>query len=205
MYVIAGLGNPGAEYALTRHNAGFLTIDVLCAMLNIKLTRHTHKALVGSGSLGTEKIVLAKPLTFMNLSGESVAKLVKWYKLDMDKLIIIYDDIDLPVGEIRIRPSGSAGTHNGMRSIIYSLGRDDFTRIRVGVGGPHGEKPLAAHVLSKPDEQEQRPLTEAIKNAAMAAKLIVERGVGEAQASYNRKAKSRLDNSPTEGSPGDER
>jgi len=205
MYVIVGLGNPGTEYALTRHNVGFITIDVLSEMFKLKLTHRAHKALVGSGYIGTEKVVLAKPLTFMNLSGESVVKLVNWYKLDMNKLIIIYDDIDLPVGEIRIRPSGSAGTHNGMKSIIYSLGRDDFARIRVGVGSPNGEKPLAAHVLSKPGEEEQRPLTESIKSAAMAAKLIIEKGVGEAQATYNRKAKARPNNSSTQGSSGDER
>lgn len=136
MIVIVGLGNPGAKYARTRHNVGFDIVEILAARNHIELNRLRCKAKVGEGRIGDERVALAQPQTYMNLSGESVAQLVNWYKPEPCGLLVAYDDVDLPFGRVRIRPRGSAGTHNGMRNIIYLLGRDDFPRIRVGIGRP---------------------------------------------------------------------
>lgn len=136
VYVIVGLGNPGQKYAHTRHNVGFDVIEILSQKYNIPLQRLRCKAVVGEGMIGGQRVALCQPQTFMNLSGESVVSLVNWYKPEQDQMIVVYDDVDLPEGKVRFRPSGSAGTHNGMRNIIYLLGRDDFPRIRVGIGRP---------------------------------------------------------------------
>ena len=139
MYVIVGLGNPGEKYAHTHHNVGFDVVTLLADRLGISLNKTKCKAKLGEGRVGSERVVLAQPQTFMNLSGESVVELVNWYKVDMEHLIVVYDDIDLDPGRVRFRAKGSAGTHNGMRSIIYLLGQDDFPRVRVGVGhAPQG-------------------------------------------------------------------
>ena len=139
MYIIVGLGNPGDKYAHTHHNAGFDTLTLLADRLGVSLNETKCKAKVGEGRIGGERVVLAQPQTFMNLSGESVVELMNWYKVDFDHLVVVYDDIDLEPGRVRFRAKGSAGTHNGMRSIIYLLGRDDFPRVRVGVGhAPQG-------------------------------------------------------------------
>ncbi len=139
MYIIVGLGNPGDKYAHTHHNAGFDTVTLLADRLGVSLNKTKCKAKLGEGRIGNERVVIAQPQTFMNLSGESVVELMNWYKADMDHLIVVYDDIDLEPGRVRFRAKGSAGTHNGMRSIIYLLGRDDFPRVRVGVGrAPQG-------------------------------------------------------------------
>ena len=134
MYLIVGLGNPGAKYQFTRHNTGFNAVEVLAQRLEIRLDKLKCKARIGEGRLGDERVVLAQPQTYMNLSGESVRELLNWYKCPLEHMIVIYDDIDLPPGRIRIRAKGSAGTHNGMRNIIYQLGRDDFPRVRIGIG-----------------------------------------------------------------------
>ena len=139
MYIIVGLGNPGDKYAHTHHNAGFDTVTLLANRLGVSLNKTKCKARLGEGRIGNERVVLAQPQTFMNLSGESVVELMNWYKADMDQLLVVYDDIDLEPGRVRFRAKGSAGTHNGMRSIISLLGRDDFPRLRVGVGrAPQG-------------------------------------------------------------------
>ena len=138
MYIIAGLGNPGKQYAQTRHNVGFDTIDILADKYNISVDTKKHKALCGKGMIEGQKVVLAKPQTFMNLSGESVRELVDFYKIDPEEeLIVIYDDISLEPGQLRIRPKGSAGGHNGIKNIIAHLGTQVFKRVKVGVG----EKP----------------------------------------------------------------
>ena len=156
MYVVVGLGNPGSKYEHTRHNAGFDVVTLLADKLDIKLDKLKCKAVYGEGRLAGEKIILAQPQTFMNLSGESVVALVNWFKVDMGHLIVVYDDIDLPLGRLRVREKGSAGTHNGMKSIIYLLGRDDFPRVRMGVGAPPPDWDLADWVLSRYDTPELR-------------------------------------------------
>lgn len=156
MWMIVGLGNPGREYARTRHNVGFDVIDVLSDKLNAQVNRSMMHGLVGDGFVGGEKVMLVKPQTFMNLSGQCVSELVSFYKVPMERLLLIYDDIDLPLGKVRLRLSGSAGTHNGMRSVIGLLGRQDFPRLRVGVGArPEGWE-LADWVLSHYATQEER-------------------------------------------------
>ena len=135
MFIIIGLGNPGRRYENTRHNIGFITVDQLAEKHGIRINKIKHKALVGEGIISGHKVLLVKPQTYMNLSGQSVREVVAYYKPKLSNLIVVYDDVDLPMGRIRIRPSGSAGTHNGMRSIIYDIQRDDFPRVRIGIGG----------------------------------------------------------------------
>ena len=135
MKIIAGLGNPGREYENTKHNVGFLTIDILAEKYGIKVNKIKFKGLVGEGMIGGQKVLLVKPQTYMNLSGQCIREVMAFYKLDPEDLTVIYDDIDLPMGNLRIRKKGSAGTHNGMRSIIYDLQEDGFPRIRIGIGG----------------------------------------------------------------------
>ena len=156
MHIIVGLGNPGREYARTRHNVGFDVIDVLSEKLDIPVNRSAMHGLTGSGLVGGEKVLLVKPQTYMNLSGQCVAELAGFYKIDMSGLMIVYDDVDLPLGKVRLRASGSAGTHNGMRSIIGLLGRQDFPRLRVGVGKKPEGWELADWVLSHYQTEEDR-------------------------------------------------
>ena len=136
MYVIVGLGNPGRKYMHTRHNVGFDVVEVLSQKYDIPMHKLRCKAVVGEGTIRGQRVALCQPQTYMNLSGESVVQLVNWYKPEHDNLIVCYDDVDLPEGLLRFRPKGSAGTHNGMRNIIYLLGWDDFPRVRVGIGRP---------------------------------------------------------------------
>ena len=147
-FLIVGLGNPGEQYKHTRHNVGFDVVEILAQKLGIKMNRHRFRAEVGEGTYEGMKLVLARPQTFMNLSGQCVTELVSWYKPEMDHLLLVYDDIDLPLGKLRMREKGSAGTHNGMRSVIGLLGRQDFPRLRVGVGKKPEGWELADWVLS---------------------------------------------------------
>ena len=169
MYIIVGLGNPGKQYEATRHNVGFIAVDEIAKRLNIKMDRLRFKAIVGEGRIGGEKIVLAKPQTFMNLSGQSVVELMNYYKVPHENLIVIYDDIDIEAGKLRIRHKGSAGSHNGMKNIIYLLGFDDFPRIRIGVSKPRPRQELASFVLSKFDKDEIPRMIESIETAAKTA------------------------------------
>lgn len=156
MHIIIGLGNPGREYQRTRHNVGFDVIDVLSEKTGIALTKSAMHGLIGEGFWSGEKVVLVKPQTYMNLSGQCVTELVSWYKPPMENVLVVYDDIDLPLGKLRLRANGSAGTHNGMRSVIGLLGRQDFPRLRVGVGSrPEGWE-LADWVLSHYQTEEER-------------------------------------------------
>ena len=174
MYLVVGLGNPGPKYQRTRHNTGFCVIEVLSQQLNIPLSKSMCKARLGEGHLGEERIVLAQPQTYMNLSGESVVQLLNWYKCPHSNLIVVYDDIDLPAGSIRVRPKGSAGTHNGMRNIIYLMGADDFPRVRVGIGKPPEGRELMDYVVSGYDsEAERKTAFDAFLRAAEAVKTIV--------------------------------
>lgn len=186
MYIIAGLGNPGRKYEGTRHNVGFHTIDLLAHRNNIKVNKLKHKALYGEGMIDGKKIILAKPQTYMNLSGQSLFDMVQYYKVSSENIIVIYDDIDIPLGSIRIRPKGSAGTHNGMRSIIYQLQTDCFPRVRIGVGRPQNENiELADFVLSGFSKDELPHIKDAIERAASAAEIIVTKGVNEAMNKHN--------------------
>lgn len=188
MYVIVGLGNPGREYADTRHNAGYMALDMLADSFDIDICRHNFRSVYGEGHIGSEKVVLAKPETFMNNSGFAVRDLVNWYKVEPGHLIVIYDDADIPVGTLRIREKGSAGTHNGMKSIVYQLGFDSFPRVRVGIGGAaHG---MVGHVLGSFSEDERESVRKALSDAAKAAELIVRGNISEAQAQFNHKGKN---------------
>lgn len=183
-YVIAGLGNPGKKYATTRHNVGFLTLDSLAKESGIPITKIKHKALIGEGRIGGKKVVLVKPQTYMNKSGESVQELVSFYKIPLENLVVIYDDIDLDPGRLRIRKKGSGGSHNGMRNIIRLLGDDEFPRIRIGVGRPE-QQDLASFVLSQFQEEEKRDVADTIEKASKAAKTIVSEGLDVAMNLYN--------------------
>lgn len=184
MYMICGLGNPGRLYEKTRHNMGFVTIDILSDKFNIPLNKLKFKALYGEGTIGGEKVILVKPQTYMNLSGEAVRPLVDYFKIPMDKLLVVYDDIDLPLGRTRVRRGGSAGTHNGMRSVIYQLQKDDFARVRIGLG-PHGDIPLDRFVIGRWTDEERPVLGMACLRAADACAAFVEHGVEEAMQRFN--------------------
>lgn len=186
MYVIVGLGNPKTEYKNTRHNIGFDVIDVLADKYNIVTEIRKHKAFCGKGFISSEKAVLAMPQTYMNLSGDSVREIVNYYKVDIEKeLIIIYDDVDLDVGQLRIRKKGSAGGHNGMKSIIGQLGTENFTRIRMGVGAKPKGYDLADYVLGHFSKDEREIMDGSIIKATEAVKVIIEEGVDMAMNRYN--------------------
>ena len=186
MHIIIGLGNPGKEYHRTRHNVGFDVIDVLSEKLGIALTKIDMHGLIGEGFVGGEKVILVKPQTYMNLSGDCVQRVLHFFKTPPEHLIVMYDDIDLPVGALRIRASGSAGTHNGMRSVVACVGSENFPRIRIGVGeAQRGE--LKDFVLGKPGKAALQTLDEVYQRAADAAQLIIAGRIGDAQARYNKK------------------
>lgn len=190
MYIIAGLGNPGKQYAQTRHNVGFDTIDILADKYNISVDTKKHKALCGKGMIEGQKVVLAKPQTFMNLSGESVRELVDFYKIDPEEeLIVIYDDISLDVGKLRIRAKGSAGGHNGIKNIIAHVGGSVFPRIKVGVGEKPPKYDLADYVLGHFSKAEQELMEEGYKDAVKAVEMIVSGDISGAMNEYNRKKK----------------
>jgi PTH1 family peptidyl-tRNA hydrolase len=186
MIIIAGHGNPEKDYAGPRHNAGFMTIDALASKYGIDVGEKKHKAIIGKGAIEGHKVILAKPQTFMNNSGESLRELVDYYKPDIEtEVIVIYDDITLDVGGIRVRKKGSAGGHNGMKSIIAQLGSDAFPRVRIGVGAKMEQQDLAAHVLGKFAPEDRRVMDAVFDAAADAALCIIEHGVTEAMNRYN--------------------
>ncbi len=186
MYLIAGLGNPEKKYDATRHNIGFETVDLLSHKLGIKLTKLKHKALWGDGFVGSEKVIIAKPQTYMNLSGESIRDIAEFYKIPTENIIIICDDINLDTGRIRIRPKGSDGGHNGLKSIIYQLADDGFVRIRMGVGAPRDERyDLADYVLGKFSKEEIELLTKTANTVVEAVECIIKNDVATAMNRYN--------------------
>ena len=182
MFIIAGLGNPTLQYEGTRHNVGFDVIDILADKYNISVDAKKSRAYIGKGVIEGQKVLLVKPQTYMNLSGESIRGLVDYYKIDTEQeLLVIYDDISLAPGQIRIRKKGSAGGHNGMKSIIRHLGGDTFPRIRVGIGGErHPGQDLADYVLGHFPKEELVLINEALDKLAEAVKLIVTDEIGEA-------------------------
>ena len=185
VYLLVGLGNPGREYRDSRHNAGFMVIDRLAAVLGVKLTRVQNRALTGSGIMGEAKIVLAKPQTYMNLSGESVSGLLRFYKIPHENLIVIHDDIDLPFGVLRMRPGGGSAGQKGVQSIIERIGTQDFPRLRFGIGRPAGSKGGAGYVLNHFHAEEQKELPFLIDAAAAAVRLFVTDGLEAAMNRYN--------------------
>ena len=188
MYVIAGLGNPGLRYARTRHNVGFCAVDVLADKYNIKVNAEKFKGLVGNGIIEGERVALVKPMTYMNLSGECVRAVMDFYKLEACSLIVIYDDIDLDPGRIRVRAKGSAGGHNGMKSIVQHMGTQEIARVRIGVGARPAQMDLADYVLSRFGPEEAEIVETAIGQAAQAAAVIVGEGVQAAMNRFNGKA-----------------
>jgi peptidyl-tRNA hydrolase, PTH1 family len=188
MIIIAGLGNPGKEYENTRHNAGFMTIDKLAKEYGIDVSEKKHKALIGKGVIEGQKVILAKPQTFMNSSGESLRELTDYYKPDIaTEVIVIYDDITLDVGSIRVRKHGSAGGHNGMKSIIAHLGTEEFQRIRVGIGEKPPKMDLADWVLGHFPKEDKEHLEDGLKDACDAVLLLLNKEPDEAMNRYNRK------------------
>ncbi|MCR4691761.1 MAG: aminoacyl-tRNA hydrolase [Lachnospiraceae bacterium] len=191
MYLIAGLGNPGREYEHTRHNCGFDVIDILSQKLMIPVSGREHKAFVGKGYYEGNKILLVKPLTYMNKSGESLRELTDYYNIDPEtELIVLYDDIDLDPGQLRIRKSGSPGGHNGMKNIVALLGTRDFTRVRIGVGAKPAGWDLADYVLGHFSGQDREAVLQAFEEAADAVLTILTEGADKAMNRVNAKKKT---------------
>jgi peptidyl-tRNA hydrolase, PTH1 family len=186
MWLIVGLGNPGLQYAHTRHNIGFDTLDTLAGRYSFELRGKRANSLIGEGQIAGQRVALVKPQTFMNLSGQAVSALRSWYKIEPARdLLVIYDDMDLPFGRLRFRERGSAGTHNGMRSIIGQLGGNEFPRLRVGIGQPPGKMDAAAYVLSRFSKDEQVQLRELLDRSADAVELVLREGLTAAMNRYN--------------------
>jgi peptidyl-tRNA hydrolase, PTH1 family len=187
--LIVGLGNPGREHSTTRHNVGFRTVDRLAGTLDLAFTRQRFEAFVASGARGGRKVILAKPQTYMNLSGGSVAALVRFFQVPLDRLLVCADDIDLPLGKVRLRPFGGSGGHRGMRSIITALGSQTFARLRIGVSRPPGAMQAADYVLQDFDRQEQAEVEAAIARAAEAVLTFLDDGLESAMNRFNGDAK----------------
>ncbi len=192
MYLIVGLGNPGSKYAGTRHNMGFDTIDELVEKHRISSDGVKMKGMSGRGIIGGERVILLKPMTYMNLSGEAVRAWLDYYKLDPEEdLIVIYDDVDQEPGRMRIRKKGSAGGHNGMKSIIQHIGTSSFPRIRIGVGAKPAGWDLADYVLGHFSKEDRKVVDEVIRDAADAVEMIISEGVDEAMNRYNSRGKEK--------------
>lgn len=183
MYIIAGLGNPGKEYTGTRHNVGFDTLDCLAEKYNVKLNKLKFNSVYGEATINGEKVMLVKPVTYMNRSGIAINEIINFYKIPVENLIVVYDDIDIPVGTLRIRPNGSPGTHNGMKSIIQHVG-GNFPRIRVGIGR-NPDMDLADYVLQRFSSEDKDKITPIMEKAAEAAIEIIENNVDIAMQKYN--------------------
>ena len=194
MFLIAGLGNPGKEYEKTRHNAGFCALDVLSEKYNISVKENEHKALVGKGYIEGMKVLLVKPQTYMNNSGEALRAICDYYKIDPEtEVIVLYDDISLDVGMLRIRDKGSAGGHNGIKSIISHFGTQNFMRIKIGVGDKIPQMDLADHVLGNFQKEDVDTMKESFKKAAEATVMLLEGKLPEAMNIYNRKPEKKAD------------
>ncbi len=184
MHIITGLGNPGRKYENTRHNLGFITVDRLAEEHGISVTKSKHKALIGEGRISGQKVLLVKPQTFMNLSGEAVRAVMDYYKEPVENLLVIYDDADIPAGAVRIRKKGGAGTHNGMRSVVSCLGDDGFARIRIGIG-TQDDRDIVDHVLGGFTREEADVMREAVLTAVSAVECMLSEGIDIAMNEYN--------------------
>ncbi len=186
MYIIAGLGNPGAKYENTRHNVGFMAIDALAKAHGINVSKLKYKALIGDGKINGEKVILIKPQTFMNLSGTAIGEAVNFYKCEPQKLLVIYDDLDIGLGSIRIRKKGSAGTHNGMRSVVGVLGTQDFPRIRIGIGD-FGKKDIVDFVIGDFSKSERETIEDTLSEVTKAIECFISDGIDLSMNRYNKK------------------
>lgn len=184
-YLIVGLGNPGREYRVSRHNIGFMVVDCLCSRMEISVNRLQAKALTGTGIWEDKKVVLAKPQTYMNLSGQAVGQLLRFFKLPVENLLVIHDDLDLPLGTLRMRPDGSAGGQKGLISIIEALGTQQFTRLRVGISRPPGRMSPADYVLQSFSKEDQGVLPIVLQRAADAVQVFVAEGLQQAMNRFN--------------------
>ena len=185
-WLVVGLGNPGPKYEHTRHNMGFLTVDLLAEQAGVKLNKVKFKSAYNILRFAGAKCLVMKPQTYMNLSGEAVREAAQFYKIPADHVLVIYDDVSLPVGKLRVRPTGSAGGHNGLKNIIAHLGSDQFPRIRLGVGGkPHPDYDMADWVLGKFQGEDKKAVEAAVKKAADAAECLIREGVDKAMNQYN--------------------
>ncbi|MDD2458399.1 MAG: aminoacyl-tRNA hydrolase [Eubacteriales bacterium] len=187
LWLVAGLGNPGRQYEKTWHNCGYLVLEVLSQRHQIALNRIRFKGLTGQGTIAGRKVILLQPTTYMNLSGESLREAMAFYKIPPQRTLVIYDDLDLPAGQIRMRPSGGAGTHNGMRSIIGQLGRQDFPRVRVGIGPLPENWELVSYVLSEIPQDQQKQMFETFGRAADAVEKTLQDGIEAAMNQANQK------------------
>ncbi len=187
MTIIIGLGNPEKDYKGTRHNVGFEAINKLAYDHNIDINRAKFRAHFGEGRIGSEKVMLVKPQTFMNLSGESVRDILEYYKLSTENIIVIYDDIDIDIGQVRIREKGSAGSHNGMKNIIERLNTDEFLRIRIGIGNKPDNWDLADYVLSRFNKTETEDIINGITKATVAVGDIISNGSAYAMNKFNQR------------------
>ena len=184
-YLIVGLGNPGREYRMNRHNVGFLAVDYLCQKFKISITRHQFKSLYGQGIVNDSRLLLAKPTTFMNLSGQAVWPMVRFYKVEQTNLLILHDDMDLPLGKIRIRSSGGSGGQKGLASIIDSMGTQNVPRIRIGIGRPPGRMQPRGYVLENFSAKEQELLAVVFDTVANAVSTWMTEGIESAMTRYN--------------------
>lgn len=186
MYLIVGLGNPESEYANTRHNMGFDTINKIAKQYNIEINKHKCKGIYGMGTIKNEKVILLKPQTYMNLSGESVIEMMNFYKIELKDLIVIYDDMDIEPGKIKIRKKGGAGSHNGMKSVIQNINSEEFARIRVGIGKPKYENDRINYVIGKNiPEEEREKLENGTDQAKNAITEIIKNGIDSAMNKFN--------------------
>lgn len=184
-FLIAGLGNPGPDYRQNRHNVGFMVVDALASALNIPIQRVEMRALVGKGAIAEERLILAKPQTYMNNSGMSVASLVRFYKIPLEQLLIVHDDLDLPFGTLRLRPFGGTGGQRGMESIVEKLATRDFPRLRVGIGRPPGRMDPADYVLHNFNPDQQDLLPEVLERAVKAIRMYILQGIETAMNEFN--------------------
>lgn len=185
MYLIVGLGNPEQDYSRTRHNMGFNVINKISEKYNIKVDKSKFKGLYGTGIIESEKVILLKPQTYMNLSGESVIEIMNFYKINNNELIVIYDDIDIEPGKIRIRKSGSSGTHNGMKSVISNINTEEFCRVRVGIGKPKENMDMISYVIGHIPKEEQSELEKGIEVAKEAVIEIIKNNIDSAMNKFN--------------------
>lgn len=185
MHLIVGLGNPEEEYARTRHNMGFDTINKIAKNNNIEINKNKFNSLYGTGTIEGEKVVLLKPQTYMNLSGNAVRDFMNFYKIKENELIVIFDDLDIDPGVIKIRKKGSSGTHNGMKSVVHEIQTENFARIRIGIGNPKYKNDLLNYILTRIPDEEYKILESATDNAAKAVNEIIKNGIDSAMNKYN--------------------
>lgn len=185
MYLIVGLGNPESEYANTRHNMGFDVVNEISKNTGIKVTKSKFNALYGIGEINRKKVILVKPQTYMNLSGESIIQFKRFYKISNKSIIVIYDDMDLKIGDIRLKPKGSSGTHNGMKSVVENLKTEEFIRVRVGIGTPENKNDMINYVIGAIPKREKEELEKSVEKAAQSIFEILDNGIDVAMNKFN--------------------